>query len=336
MRLLGGCQNAVGLQLVVALLFHAPLAQAEHHMKRHVEPRQNNGTLRLVIANWCPNTVWPGIVTQGGSGPDATGFRLDAGDNRTITVASDWQGRVWGRSNCTFNDPNKPGSCTTGECGALDCKQAGNPPATLAEFTMDGGQDQTFYDISLVDGYNLPLAIVLLPNDVPGLASVKPSTTNPSCVGSVGDLAAPNFNPYSNNQIFLGTNSSDPLAFDTSVTSSSVAQWCPWDLQVDPPQAPGSGVYPYPDGNVPRPTFNPCLSACAKYNTPQYCCTGQYDGSGKCSPNYYSKTAKQICPDAYSYAYDDQDSTFIVPKGGEFQVIFCPGGRSTKIIASQK
>lgn len=290
----------------------------------------------MMIINQCPDTIWPGLVTQGGGGPSTAGFELSSGSNKTINVGSDWQGRVWGRTNCTFNDPNHPGGCLTGECGSLSCIQAGNPPATLAEFTMDGGQDQTFYDISLVDGYNLPLAIVLQSNGVSELDSIKSSSTNPSCVGSVNDFAGQNFQPYSNNQQFLGTNSSDPLDFDSKVTTSQIAQWCPWDLQVNPPQAPGDGVYPYPDDNVQRPSYNPCYSACAKYTTAQYCCTGSYSGQGNCGPNYYSKVAKQICPDAYSYANDDQDSSFIVPKGGEFNVIFCPGGRSTNIIANNQ
>lgn len=83
-----------------------------------------------------------------------------------------------------------------------------------------------------------------------------------------------------------------------------------------------------------RPPFDPCLSACAKYNKDNYCCLNSYNGPGKCSPNYYSKAAKDVCPDAYSFAYDDQDSTFIVPKGPSFQVVFCPGGRSTQILAT--
>ena len=94
-------------------------------------------------------------------------------------------------------------------------------------------------------------------------------------------------------------------------------------------------MYPYPDGNVVRPAFDPCYSACAKYNQDSYCCTGSHDGSRKCSPNYYSKAAKNVCPDAYSYAYDDQYSTFVQPTGAGFQVIFCPGGRSTNIIAQK-
>ena len=33
-------------------------------------------------------------------------------------------------------------------------------------------------------------------------------------------------------------------------------------------------------------------------------------------------------------AFDDQTSTFIIPSGSGFEVVFCPGGRSTNIIAT--
>ena len=33
-------------------------------------------------------------------------------------------------------------------------------------------------------------------------------------------------------------------------------------------------------------------------------------------------------------AFDDQDSTFIIPSGGGFQIIFCPPGRSTTILTT--
>lgn len=328
--------------MAIAVFGLTSTSLAEHHMKRFVTPKRQSGgdtNTPLMIANWCPDTVWPAVDSQGGSGPSNTGFQLTSGGNQTLYVSSDWQGRVWARTNCSFSSSGQSSggsACTTGDCsGQLACQGPGAPPATLAEFTLNGSAQQTFYDVSLVDGYNLPMAIVMLPNGNKQLQALDPSTTNPSCIGSVGDLAPQNFNPYTNNQIFLGTSSSSPLPFETNNTSSDVSQWCPWDLQQSPPQSPGGGVYPYPDGDVQRPAFDPCLSACAKYNQDNYCCTGQYDGSGKCSPNYYSKSAKSVCPDAYSYAYDDQDSTFVQPTGGGFQVIFCPGGRSTNIIASK-
>ncbi|KAM0865567.1 hypothetical protein ACQ4PT_043170 [Festuca glaucescens] len=49
------------------------------------------------------------------------------------------------------------GSCQTGDCaGALSCSLSGQPPATLAEYTIGGGGANDFYDISVIDGYNLP------------------------------------------------------------------------------------------------------------------------------------------------------------------------------------
>lgn len=316
----------------VAVLLLALTASAEHHMKREKITKRQGGNTNtpILISNWCAETIYPAILTQGGTGPQNTGYTAQPNSNQTVYVSSDWQGRVWGRTNCTFGNGKAGSSCSTGDCGGIQaCKGPGAPPATLAEFTMAGSDDQCFYDISLVDGYNLPMAIVMLAGSNQKLQALDPSTTNPSCVASVAGFAnsASSYNPYANGQQFLGTSSQSPLPFDQKQTAQSVSSWCPWDLQVSPPLAPGNGVYPYPDGNIARPPFDPCYSACAKYNQPNYCCTGQYNGANKCSPSYYSKAAKQVCPDAYSYAYDDQDSTFITPTGAGFQVVFCPGGR---------
>ena len=34
-------------------------------------------------------------------------------------------------------------------------------------------------------------------------------------------------------------------------------------------------------------------------------------------------------------AFDDQTSTFIIPAGAGFEVVFCPGARSTNILATE-
>ncbi|XP_022145296.1 thaumatin-like protein 1b, partial [Momordica charantia] len=50
----------------------------------------------------------------------------------------------------------------TADCGsgAVECNGAGaTPPATLAEFTLNGAGGLDFYDVSLVDGYNVPMLI---------------------------------------------------------------------------------------------------------------------------------------------------------------------------------
>ncbi|KAJ4513002.1 hypothetical protein HRR78_002849 [Exophiala dermatitidis] len=213
----------------------------------------------------------------------------------------------------------------------LECQGAGQAPATLAEFTMSSNTYQSFYDISLVDGYNLPLGIIALLDESGNstLADIPPNLTNPVCIGTSSLLAPLGNSP----DVVFGTNDTFPLPLEQVVTPSFVQSWCPWMLQLAPPTKPGDGVYPYPDDDIQRPVFNPCLSACAKWNKAKYCCTGDHSTPATCSPSLYSTQAKKVCPDAYSYAYDDQTSTFIIPQGSGFEVVFCPTGRSSNILA---
>jgi hypothetical protein len=202
----------------------------------------------------------------------------------------------------------------------------GQPPATLFEPNNRGGNgNQAFYDISLVDGYNLPLGVQLLCTSA-NVSDIPPNLTNPSCIATAGYLDDPvRYGTYYSNTTY-------PIPWETQATNANMGGWCPWDLQVSPPERPGDGVYPYPDSDIARPTFDPCLSACEYYQTDATCCTGAYDDSSKCSPSLYSQMAKAVCPDAYSYAFDDQTSTFIVPAGCGYKVTFCPKGRSSNII----
>lgn len=170
---------------------------------------------------------------------------------------------------------------------------------TLAEFTLATSSGQTFYDISLVDGYNLPLAIISLypESDNSSLTRIPPNLTNPICIGTAALLTAQGDTSDSTS----GTNSSYPIPLDKSVSVSDVASWCPWNLQVNIPTVPPDGVYSYPDTKIQRPTFNPCYSACAKTGHAVDCCTGSYDSPNACKPSSYSSAAKSVCPDAYSY-----------------------------------
>ncbi|KAF2657625.1 thaumatin family protein [Lophiostoma macrostomum CBS 122681] len=312
--------------------------RAPRRLERRKEP-----ITPLLVTNNCPQTIWPGISTQSGDGPKNNGFELKTGDTRNQTVSEDWQGRVWGRTNCSFNDDGtgpKSGSgraCRSGDCnGILNCQVGGDVPVSLAEFTLDAGDGHTYYDISLVDGYNVPMAIILQPLQNASLDDIPPNLIHPSCEGTAGLLKPKGYDPYSSGQPdFLRTNSTYPLPFEQQVNDQQVSKWCPWDLQQDPPDKPGDGVYPYPDDNIQRPAFNPCFSACAKNNRPEDCCTGPYNSPTKCQPSQYSKNVKAVCPDAYSYAFDDQTSTFIIPSGAGFEVVFCPGARSTNILSTE-
>nr|XP_027190638.1 thaumatin-like protein 1b isoform X2 [Cicer arietinum] len=125
--------------------------------------------------------VWPGILSNAGVAPlSTTGFVLQSGDSKSITPPASWGGRFWGRTLCSQDSTGKF-TCVTGDCnsGRLECSGNGaTPPATLAEFTLDGSGGLDFFDVSLVDGYNVPMLVV--PQGGSG--------DNCTSTGCVGDL----------------------------------------------------------------------------------------------------------------------------------------------------
>ncbi|KAH7289779.1 hypothetical protein KP509_30G018400 [Ceratopteris richardii] len=125
---------------------------------------------QFTFQNNCKYTVWPGLLPNGGWPLLAQGgFELLAGQSTIVDAPIGWSGRFWGRTGCSFsNTPSLGGAaCETGDCGSkVECNGAGaTPPATLAEFTLAGAQAgaKDFYDVSLVDGYNIPIAILPSP-----------------------------------------------------------------------------------------------------------------------------------------------------------------------------
>ena len=113
----------------------------------------------FTITNNCPFTIWPGTLAGSGTPQlPTTGFRLDSGQTLRIPSVPGWSGRIWGRTGCTF-DASGAGKCQTGDCsGRLECDGTGaTPPASLFEITLGNGDDKDFYDVSIVDGYNLPI-----------------------------------------------------------------------------------------------------------------------------------------------------------------------------------
>lgn len=107
------------------------------------------GTRRLHIRNHLPRELWI-EVQSGGSGPlKSDGFHLAAGADTVYEVPNVWKAsRLWGR---------------------IDRAQTG--PSTLIEWTM-GKRD--WYDISLVDGYNLPITITPVPGTYTAIDSTDP------------------------------------------------------------------------------------------------------------------------------------------------------------------
>ncbi|XP_059661733.1 thaumatin-like protein [Cornus florida] len=103
------------------------------------------------VLNNCPYTVWAAGVPGGG-------MRLDPGQTWDINAPAGTTGaRIWPRTGCNFDALGR-GSCQTGNCnGLLQCNGFGAPPNTLAEYALNQYQNLDFFDISLVDGFNVPM-----------------------------------------------------------------------------------------------------------------------------------------------------------------------------------
>ncbi|KAG1348038.1 Thaumatin-like protein [Cocos nucifera] len=103
------------------------------------------------IVNRCPYTVWAAAIPGGGR-------QLDKNQTWTLTInPGNTSARFWPRTNCSF-DSSGHGHCQTGDCGGLlACQADGSPPETIAEYATFVNKD--FFDISVVDGFNVPMEI---------------------------------------------------------------------------------------------------------------------------------------------------------------------------------
>lgn len=224
------------------------------------------------IINNCPHTIWPGFYGKSLSDPNwglplNGGWQLDSGETTTFTVPQDlYASRVWARTNCDWSSGQF--RCDTGSCGPdVACAgRTGQTPATLAEITL-GSPD--FYDVSLVDGYNIQ-------------TSIRP--TSPSSP---------------NNYWCTNTDCTSDL---NDICPDELKKWNQYGQVVG------------------------CLSACERFNTDEYCCRGAFNTPSTCKssswPVNYPWIFKQACPSAYSYAYDDQTSTFTC-QNTDYEIIFC-------------
>ncbi|KAB1221186.1 Thaumatin-like protein 1 [Morella rubra] len=221
---------------------------------------------KITFTNNCPNTIWPGTLTADQKPQlSTTGFELASKASSSVDIQAPWIGRFWARTGCS-TDASGKFSCATADCasGQVACNGNGAiPPASLVEINIAANGGQDFYDVSLVDGFNLPVSV--------------------ATQGGTGECK-------------------------TSSCPANVNAVCPAELQVK-----GS------DGSVIA-----CKSACTAFNEPQYCCTGAYDKPETCPPTKYSMIFENQCPQAYSYAYDDKNSTFTCSAAPNYVITFCP------------
>jgi hypothetical protein len=118
------------------------------------------GTRYYYLENYLSKDIYIGVLSGNAQYPPQTdAFVIKAGKDTVYQVSNHWSSsRIWGR---------------------VDSVETG--PFTLAEITQRGYQGTDYYDVSLVDGYNLPLIY----RPVPG-TFVNNDTGNMYSCGTAG------------------------------------------------------------------------------------------------------------------------------------------------------
>ncbi|KAK9718330.1 Thaumatin family [Popillia japonica] len=131
-------------------------------------------------------------------------------ENRTVDAADDWAGRFWARTWCNTKAPN---FCETGDCGSkLECAgNGGAPPASLVEIALRGWGGLDYYDISLVDGFNVKASIE--PVDGRG-ADGRYGCKKAACNHYINDECPQELRLYGSTGVVIGCKSAC-LAFNT-------------------------------------------------------------------------------------------------------------------------
>jgi hypothetical protein len=255
----------------------------------------------------------------------------------TLTLPPSWGGRFWPRTECTTS--GKGATCATGDCGGnLECPVGvgGAPPATLAEFTvMPPSQGSDFYDVSNVDGANVPLAIAPTPGTFqaspPPGANVPYYCGSPGCTGKCGSLPACPWDleaacPAELQDVdpghYVGCRSAGQVcAVDPSSATLDCAN------EVDLYRCTGGG---------PNDVSGSCYSAgaestccgCPSWSPAKACQSTNPRWTAPALPGRYAQVFKDVCPTAYSFPYDDLTSTFTclgtASANPSYTITFCP------------
>jgi len=208
-------------------------------------PRQDRVEHAIQVVNNCDFDVWPAMQSNKGSvtmlmTDYVNGSKLSSCEKSPwIPFPQGWAGRIWGRTICAFRrgqqydvaaEVNR--QCVTGDCsGLLECGKIGATGATtFAEIAFDSGDcampRNSIFDVSAVDGHNLPMAWVPLNCDGTG-ASQSDVAQAIGCATPANEFEC----PLASTVMFEGQTVaclSGCGTTNSSQTCCTEANGCPW------------------------------------------------------------------------------------------------------------
>ncbi|KAJ6643403.1 Glucan endo-1,3-beta-glucosidase [Pseudolycoriella hygida] len=242
---------------------------------------------KITFVNRCAYPIWINPLTSANGPQLGNGIqRLEKNAQITYNIPdSGWEGRFWPKTECDNNGQKCAVGQSVNPCPSNGCQ----PPAdTKIEFfyPLVGNPNTVWYDISLVDGYSLPMEII-------------PSTKTGSCVTT---NCAISLNACPANENSVG----DLRVMKNGRVVQCLAPCKKWN-------------YPAPYGKG-QPEQSPTgLQFCCP--TPPV--SSKQCIAGEVTKTQYVKLIHRDCPTAYSYAYDDKGGLHNCPNPTNFTVNVC-------------
>lgn len=274
-------------------------------------------TARLRIVNRCGGDLW---IAHSSNVPGAQNVRLAPGAFHDYALPDGElsAARFWPKTGCDATGH----ACRVGdngEGGGAPCGPTGCAPPFdskfEATFAAIGSSAQTWYNLSFVDGYTLPITV----------RPIGPGTNQGTCV----------------------TSDCSGLTLDACPAAESLGDGTTVDLRVRDPADPSRTIaclapckawnYPAPYGLGEPESEDPGLHMCCP--TPIDPASGQCTIANGClTPEAcrapgdplsvvhtsYVGLIHDRCPSAYGYSYDDEAGLHACPSTTMFEVTFCP------------
>lgn len=248
-----------------------------------------SSAVELSVFNNCPYSTWLATTPNNGVNPLPGGtVRLDPGQRYTYQIPNGgWAGRFWPKTGCNGEGTNCEFGDSSPPCPADGCQ----PPAdTKIEFFFppQPPTSDSWYDISLVDGYSLPMKIVPRGGESGACVTTSCDMSLAACpqdeTSGLGDLRI----------------------IKNGKTVACLSPCKKWNYP--PPYGFGNDeqVPPGVDMCCPTPPIQPAQCS-----------------SGPVINTKYVNLVHSSCPSAYSYAYDDFAGLHNCPGDKSFDVTIC-------------
>ncbi|TPX44750.1 hypothetical protein CcCBS67573_g10396 [Chytriomyces confervae] len=308
-------------------------------------PAPSSG-LNVNVVNKCSSTIWPGLTAVDGNNgqpyfgnaqsANPAGFELGPGASRLLKLRTNVAAmRLWARTGCRWDSGKFV--CDVGDCGNPNNNYDGScfrgtglGANTLFEITITP-TGHTYYDLSIVDGYSIPVSVTLSgsPKQVPGAGAF--SCGNPACRPNFNSCP-PELKKYGPNGAVIACQSISKAINDDATRRAQPALAAAYNnIDTRSHTECSCIVGSCAGGTTAEVLGNIKNGATLGVDRTGYCCSPLnplYKSDARIASHIcyaenkpkplngfgggkrYDQIFKDICPQAYSWEFDDNNSTY--------------------------